>query len=265
MALSIASMGRNKSWKPTDGRTSEDHLSEAFQPCSRDLCLKGIPYESRMMKTGIVVNGPKGLEPWAPSLLAFFETNSSTKTSFDQEDVEAGLAYWHNKEEYKASVSMLAANAVGKQMSPNEFLKDQAYAWRVMVSHATIKAVAYHKSRQDLQSPTKAVKLEHAFLQPMYDLVGKLFEVKKKKVVCPLKNFKFMFVDKSSSEGEEEDESTENEEEDGFEFGQIVYEGWSVYLHAAIVRSDDGQVQKAKEYSNGDDGFAVAHFEDGKS
>ncbi len=62
-------------------------------------------------------------------------------------DVMEGLGVWHGKEEHTASIQMLASTNHGKQMSPAEYLSDQAYGWRCMISHLRGKAVTFTEAK----------------------------------------------------------------------------------------------------------------------
>ena len=201
------------------------------------------------MKIGVVVRGVEGFEPWVPSLLKFFELNP--EGSFIQEDVEQGLAVHHGKEEHRASIQMLASSQHGKQMSPAEYLKDQAYAWRCMISHVRDKAVAFAniKAKQSDVSMSIDSKSHPSFLAPICDIVATSIAKKTKQIVkCPFAKFKHLMKASSSDDDDDDDECDDREADAGSLAATAVFEDYSQYFGAAIIRYDSGAIENAVNY-----------------
>ena len=154
-------------------------------------------------------------------------------------------------------------------MSPAGYLKDQAYAWRCMISHVRDKAVAFAniKAKQRDVSMSIDSKSHPSFLAPICDIVATSIAKKTKQIVkCPFAKFKHLMKASSSDDDDDDDDDDEcddREADPGSLAATAVFEGYSQYFGAAIIRYDSGAIEKAVNYSQDlADGFAVAHFAD---
>ena len=92
------------------GESVVDQIHKCISANARELCLRGIAYKSRDMKTGVVIAGREGLEHWSCSIAAAMELDGRGG-HFDQVDVEQAFQLEYEKEDYAASVLQLAAQA----------------------------------------------------------------------------------------------------------------------------------------------------------
>ena len=271
-------MGRVAIWRSTNGQAVAERISPILDNKSQSLCLKGVLYDARDMKTGIDV---KKLEHYEKELNDLFELDERG-AHFGQPDMEASLEMQYKKEELAASVQQLAAR---KQFSPLELRADQAYAWRVMLSHCREKHADYmtfieknpfapqppshpawliklYRKIQDAKPPipTQAVGAAPA-PKPTVHPNGPFVHFRPMILQC----YRDLEGDSDDIDGKNPEEDSgdgDDEGSDEVEYPTVVKEGWEHNMHAAARRYSDGIIEKAVSYKKGPNCFIIAVFKD---
>lgn len=243
--------GRTKYWQPGDASTTlpkSTVLATVLEKTWVKILLAGgFGYDSQEFKSGI---DQKQLVNHAETLGNFIDLDPRG-AHISQLDLELGVKECSAKPFYKD-----VWNALKEKENKTDFelARALAYTLRVMFAHVRIKEHNHRKSRSGCdKSPQDLVKLYVKFEAP------KTESATKKNQAC-VKNPFVSFRDEESDEDiEEENEDSENYTEDVVVVHyQMAYETTTIVAEAML---SDGTKTKARHYSPGDNGFAIAKFD----
>ena len=136
-----------------------------------------------------------------------------------------------------------------------------------MLSHARSKASQFFKFKADFEGKPVEQSSHPEYMQLIYkniddDKVQLALHSPSPQpettpeIRCPMKNFRALVA---GTLADREPESTAEYQDDDVE-AESVFEGYDIYRNSGIIRYADGHVEVALKHTEGDTGFAIAHF-----
>ena len=216
-------------WTPPEGTSGvDDYILPILLAHAALFALHGVLYSSRDMKIGISVKQMVALLPLIMALVGVDPRGAY----FRQEMMEQAVQQVLHGEEYKAA-ALANATAAKPQLSLSEFVADQAYAIRVVLSHYRDKFYSWTETKAKTASKSTPVELINSF-SCMSESLGNPESAAKKK-----KKRKCVFLAYQSSSSPSDEET---EEEDV----RVVLEYFDWGARKAYRRYNDNK-QKNKQ------------------